>query len=220
MKNFLESIFASNVAPPMQPKFTEAFETVAPNLDLVSGEKITDEFSRRGLTDFHAALDYIWRLPYGRNSNRADYNLVLRERRGTCSTKHALLAALAVEQKRQIFLTLGIYEMNTRNTDGIGKVLEESGLKCLPEAHCYLTYGKTRIDVTRFSNEKAVKPIKDFLYEERIRPDQIGSYKLALHRKFFSEWMREKNLSRRFGFDELWSVREKCIAALAQAEVI
>jgi len=50
---------------------------------------------------------------------------VLNERRGPCSTKHALLKALADEQGLPIRLMLGIYEMNARNTPGIGRVLEE-----------------------------------------------------------------------------------------------
>jgi hypothetical protein len=54
-----------------------------------------------------------------------DILAVLNERRGPCSTKHALLKALADEQGLPIRLMLGIYEMNARNTPGIGRVLEE-----------------------------------------------------------------------------------------------
>lgn len=187
-----------------------------PNFALVESEKITSSFLSFDSSDFHHAAHHVWRLPYGRNTNRADFNLVLKERRGTCSTKHALLAALAAEQKQQVSLTLGIYEMNARNTAGVGKVLEKYRLESLPEAHCYLTYGKMRIDVTRFPNGEVIEPIENFLYEETIRPDQIGGYKLALHRTFFQHWMRGKNLNGRFSFEELWSVREKCIASLAQ----
>ena len=200
----------------MAAEFMQTFETAVPNFPLVSGEKITGEFLRRGLTCFHHALDYAWRLPYRRNLNRADFRLVLKENRGTCSTKHALLAALSAEQKREVFLTLGIYEMNAQNTANVGAVLDEFGLESLPEAHCYLTYRDERIDITRFSNGKITEPIEDFLYEEKIHPDQIGNYKFALHRTCFQSWMREKNLSGRFGFEKLWSVREKCVVALAQ----
>lgn len=220
MKNILEYLFTGDTAAPLvQANFMRTFETAAPNFPLVSGEKLTGEFLRRGLTNFHAALNHVWRLPYGRNSNRADFSLVLKENRGTCSTKHALLAALSAEQERCVFLTLGIYEINTRNTPGVGEALDEFGLESIPEAHCYLTYRDERIDITRFSDEQAAEPIEDFLYEEKIRPDQIGGYKLALHRAFFQNWMREKNLDRQFGFEELWSVREKCIAAMAQEMV-
>jgi hypothetical protein len=212
MKDFIEDLCEKNGAARME--VTEIFKHL-PNFRLVAGRKMTDKFLSRGLTDFHAALNYVWKLPYGRNSDRADFNLVLKEGRGTCSTKHAALAQLAAEQNQPIFLTMGIYEMNAANTAGIGEVLDEFGLKSLPEAHCYLTYTERRFDVTRFSNEKT-KPIENFLYEERISPHQIGDYKVALHRKFFQDWMCGKNLDEKFSFEDLWNVREKCIAALAQ----
>jgi hypothetical protein len=55
-------------------------------------------------------------LPYGRNSDHSDWRLVLGEGRGTCSTKHALLADLARENRRHVALMLGIYEMDEDNT--------------------------------------------------------------------------------------------------------
>jgi hypothetical protein len=53
------------------------------------------DFAARGVADFRAAGRYLQHLPYGRTADRADFVAVLREGRGTCSTKHALLAALA-----------------------------------------------------------------------------------------------------------------------------
>lgn len=188
-----------------------------PNFSLDGKGGLSDYFLSVGVSDFRSAGDYVWQLPYGRNSDRADFRLVLKEGRGTCSTKHALLAELAAEQKQSVFSTLGIYEMDARNTAGIGAALDEFGLESLPEAHCYLTYAGKRIDVTRFSNGEAAQPIERFLYEERIRPDQIGGYKLALHRTFFRNWMRERKLGKRYDFNELWEIREKCIFGFAQS---
>lgn len=215
MKNILETSFVGDIAPP--PKYMRMAEFL-PNFNFVLEGQKTDDFLSLGLLDFREAVDYVWRLPYGRNSNRADYSLVLKEKRGTCSTKHALLAQVAAEQKQPVFLTLGIYEMNEANIAGVGRVFGEYNLKNLPEAHCYLTFAGRRIDVTRFSSDGA-KPIKSFLYEERIQPDQIGDYKIRLHRTFFENWMREQKLDARFRFEELWKAREKCVAALAQEEV-
>jgi hypothetical protein len=48
---------------------------------------------QKGITTFQQALEYIHRLPYGRNADRADYRLVLKEGKGTCSTRQALLKA-------------------------------------------------------------------------------------------------------------------------------
>jgi hypothetical protein len=59
---------------------------------------LSAEIIARGIPDFRAAGRYLQGLPYGRTVDRADFRAVLREGKGTCSTKHALLAALAQEQ--------------------------------------------------------------------------------------------------------------------------
>jgi hypothetical protein len=179
-------------------------------LGCISGELIA-----RGITDFRAAGWYLHQLPYGRNSNRSDFRLVLAEGRGTCSTKHALLATLAQEQHLPIVLTVGIYEMHERNTPGVGTVLDKHGLSSIPEAHCYLTYQGVRIDVTR-SGAEPTEPISEFLYEEAIVPEQIGDYKVRLHQRFLRGWMAAAVAVSSRNFAEMWKIREECIAALAQ----
>ncbi len=173
------------------------------------------DFIARGITDFRAAGRYLHQLPYGRNADRSDFRLVLPEGRGTCSTKHALLAALAREQNLPVVLTLGIYEMHERNTPGVGVVLKRYGLHYLPEAHCYLRYEGIRIDITR-SGTEPTEPIDRFLYEEAIVPAQIGDYKVQLHQRFLRNWIADKDLLGSRSFAEVWKIREECIAALAQ----
>jgi hypothetical protein len=112
-------------------------------------------------------------------------------------------------------LTLGIYEMHERNTPGVGKVLNNYGLSFVPEAHCYLTYEGIRIDVTRSGAEPS-EPIRKFLHEETITPEQIGDYKVHAHQQFLRQWRGQTALTRRFGFEEIWKIREECILALSQ----
>jgi hypothetical protein len=165
----------------------------------------------RGLFTFHRVADHVLHLPYGRNSDRAALQRVLEEGRGTCATKHALLAALAGEHGVEMPLMLGIYEMNGVNTPAVAAVLRKAGLASLPEAHCYLAWGKTRIDLTGVGRATD----ETFLLEERIRPEQIGDYKVRRHREFLEQWRREQALAARWTLDALWDVRERCIAALA-----
>src|SRR6267142_392889 len=140
----------------------------------------------------------------------------LREGKGTCSTKHALLAALAEEQNVPVVLTLGIYAMHDRNTPGVGTVLARYDLPSLPEAHCYLTHEGRRIDVTR-SGADPTEPITELLYEEAIVPEQIREYKLILHRRFMQNWVTSHAEEvRGRSFEDMWRIREECIAALAQ----
>ncbi|HKA55651.1 MAG TPA: hypothetical protein VKJ47_18520 [Candidatus Binatia bacterium] len=186
-----------------------------PDVPLRPAGQITAELMTRGITAFRAAGRYLHHLPYSRNSDRSDFRLVLPEGRGTCSTKHALLAELAREQNLPVVLTLGIYEMHERNTPGVGLVLDRYGLPYIPEAHCYLRYAGTRIDVTRSGAEPA-EPIDRFLYEEAIVPAQIGDYKLQLHQRFLRSWLANTGGVGGRSFTEAWKIREECIAALAQ----
>jgi hypothetical protein len=180
-----------------------------PNFDLEPGAALGAQFIFLGNRDFHAAARYVRQLPYGRNENRSDYGLVLAERRGTCSTKHALLAALAREHGRPVELRLGIYEMDADNTPGVGPVLSRHGLDSLPEAHCYLAYGGARVDLTRAQH---TEPVEDFLYEETIEPEGIGAYKVDTHRRFVREWALQRDLD----FEQVWRIREECILTLSE----
>jgi hypothetical protein len=189
---------------------------VLPQVALQSIGPVSAEFIAHGLTDFRTAGHYLHELPYGRTADRADFRAVLREGKGTCSTKHALLAALAHEQDLPVVLTLGIYDMHERNTPGVEAVLTRYGLASLPEAHCYLRYDGRRIDVTR-SGAEPTEPITQLLYEEAIVPEQIGGYKVTLHRQYMQTWVDTNAESLRGrSFEEIWRIREECIAALAQ----
>jgi hypothetical protein len=179
--------------------------------------EISTAFIGLGIRDWRSAAEMVNRLPYGRNASPSDKIAVLRERRGTCSTKHALLRRLAIEQDLEIELVMGIYLMSGRNTPGVGDVLVRYGLKALPEAHCYLRSGKRRIDVTRVMEPHPVESIAQFLHEEAISPDQIGEYKVNVHRRFLQPWMASLDPKIPYTLDEIWDIREECIAALIQS---
>jgi hypothetical protein len=120
-----------------------------PDFSLDAFGEVGRRFAALGITGYRDAARYVLRLPYGRTSDRSDWRLVLEERCGTCSTKHALLTELARENDRPVSLVLGIYEMDETNTPGVGPVLQRYGLRCVPEAHCHLVYEGTRVDLTR-----------------------------------------------------------------------
>ena len=182
--------------------------------DIKPTGKISRSFLTRGPVNFHQAAQFVTQLPYGRNTDRSDYRLVLSEGRGTCSTKHALLASLCTEQQQnEIQLYTGIYEMTGSNTPGIGHILRHYGLPSIPEAHCYLKYHQDRWDFTRAGscNESP----REFLDEIPIGPHQIGDFKVAYHRAHLPLWLSRHGLTQSFDTDTLWKIREECIATLS-----
>ena len=185
-----------------------------PAVRLATGGPTTAAFVERRISRFRDAARFVASLPYGRNSNRSDHLLVLRENKGTCGTKHSLLARLAQEQNLPIALCIGIYEMDGLNTPGVGAVLKKHGLTSIPEAHCYLKHGSKRIDVTLAGGNVAREPIQRVFVEVEISPELVGGYKVQLHQEFMRRWMKAVSLARAFTFEELWAAREACIHAL------
>ncbi|WP_202077502.1 hypothetical protein [Caldalkalibacillus salinus] len=175
-------------------------------------KEVTRLFRSRGISDFHTAVDYVSALPYGRNSDRGDYTLVLKEEKGTCSTKHALLAQVCIEHGiEDVQLAMGIYRMSEDNTPGVGVVLDQHEIDYIPEAHCYLIYKDMRFDFTSPDMSDAIT--SQVIYEERIRPADIASYKLQVHQKYIQKWV-QKALSH-YNSQDIWEIREKCIKALS-----
>ncbi len=110
------------------------------------------------------------------------------------------------------WLLIGCYEMDERNTPGVGAVLAAHGLRCLLEAHCYLRHGGTRVDVTW----PAERPAGQLLLanEEVIEPEAIADYKPRRHRELLALWRETSPSARALSLDALWQIRESCIAAL------
>ena len=176
------------------------------------GGSVTARFRTLGIHDFVGAARHLLKLPYGRIVDRSKFWLVLEEGRGTCTTKHALLAELAREQDIDVSLILGIYEMSERNTPGVGRVLSKYGLESIPEAHCYLSHKGGRIDITGVP--AGAEPIDSFLHKEPITVDQIGVYKNDLHQRVLREWISRTDSVRGRSLEEVWRIREECLAAL------
>ncbi|WP_110514239.1 hypothetical protein [Herpetosiphon llansteffanensis] len=178
-----------------------------PDVPLDADLPMSASLISQGLEHYQAVARWIATLPFGRNTNPLDWRLVVSEKRGTSSTKHAFLAELARELALPINLYFGIYLMDGKNTPGVGQTLESNKLSAIPEAHCFLRYGRWNIDVTRSAN---AEPILQFFEEQQITPDQIGDYKRTVHRNFLLKWATSQGLS----LTKAWAIREACMAAL------
>jgi hypothetical protein len=177
-------------------------------------QPVSAEFLQIGITRFSDATEYIKRLPYARNADKNDPLCVLNNGCGTCSTKHALLKTLADEQEvHAMRLMMGIFRMNGQNTPPVAGTLLRYDLPYIPEAHNYLRYHDNVIDVTTSAATTAF--LSDLLAEEEITIAQITTYKIERHRSFLTQWLWE-NTTVRYTLDELWAIREECIAALSK----
>lgn len=181
----------------------------------IDGEcgSVSAAFRKHGVDHFSEALEWTHQLPYSRNSDRADYTLIFSEGCGTCSTKHAALAALCRENGIEAQLQVAICKLDTELDPNVASFLDELGVGFFPEAHCYLRYADRDIDAT-FPDQLPTLKAK-VLQSFPIEPEQIGQHKLTLHHEFLAYWLVEQKLDKRFTFDEVWRLREEWIASLS-----
>jgi len=165
----------------------------------------------RGYKNFIEVAETVRVLPYGRVQDSQDPLAVFEQHKGTCSSKHRLLAALAQEcGHAEVMLMVGLYEMSEANTPGVGPALQTAGLTAILEAHCYLMREGQRYDFTGLSSG-AASPFDSLVEERTISPTAPASLKVEYHRSAFSTWAQSRGLDP----DRAWAVREKCIELLA-----
>ncbi len=153
-------------------------------------------FRKLGIHNFEEGVKWVHALPYGRNSDRANYMLIFSERRGTCSTKHAALAKLGQENGFAVKLWLSICVHH------------------IPEAHCYLEVEGRMIDVTFPNQSRDLK--MEIIKSYTIQPEDIGARKLNIHQTFLRGWAKDKGMA----FEEMWKAREEWISSLEAAEEV
>lgn len=170
----------------------------------------------QGVSNTEELLRNLRDIPYGRTPKKTELAQVWQFHRGTCSSKHALVKAIADEQGwRDVELILCIYKMNATNTPGIKTTLVGTGLSYIPEAHCYIKLRDTSIDIT--NSDSDIDNIKsDILHEESIEAEQIGAWKEEFHKSYINEWLKSQKID--MSLDELWLVREACISNLSKPQ--
>ncbi|WP_431157863.1 hypothetical protein [Winogradskyella poriferorum] len=189
-------------------------EIVNKDYKLTSIDRSTNLAKSLGLETWNMVLEHVKNLPYGRNSNREDFSLVLKEQKGSCSSKHAILKELAdLNEIPNVELILGIYRMDAINTPQIGSVLIDNGLAYIPEAHCYLQIDNERVDLT-FKNSDIKNIETAIIVEKIIQPQDVIDYKEKYHKTFIKNWLTDSDLP--LNIEELWNIRERCIDNITQ----
>jgi hypothetical protein len=181
-----------------------------PTFEITAHSPLSQGVCRFGMTTFSQLTRRVLAIPYGRTSSDSSL-AVLVENRGTCSSKHRLLAEVAQEfQHFEVTLMVGIYAMSEENTPGVGVVLDAAQLDSIPEAHCYLKVDESRFDFTGLRAGRQ-SPFQSLTKESVVLPGELSHDKKRLHAKHLEIWAEQHKIS----IDDAWSIREACIAVLA-----
>ncbi|MNJ85471.1 hypothetical protein D3C87_29460 [compost metagenome] len=185
------------------------------DFELTSNEQYSARFRELGIHSFQKACDFVAELPYGRNANREDFALVLSEQKGTCSSKHALLAELALENGHpEIELIAGIFLMSDETHAKLNSFFDNKPYTSLPECHCYLRFKGERFDFTDTSDTlERIAP--KLVREQRIDPNQVSDWKIVIHKDYLQRWLN-RNPAIGMTLEAVWKEREEAISILSK----
>ncbi len=163
-----------------------------------------------GFSRFDLLAAHVRALPYGHAHRPGDPLAILREARGSNSSKHHLLATVAQNCGHpEVVLTLGIYAMSELTTPGIGAILNAASVNSIPQAHCYLTVDHQRLDFTGPSRA-SVSPLRSLTAEFFLTPDKLAERMAPLQQQALVQWATHQGMS----FEAAWALRQACLAVL------
>lgn len=188
--------------------------TVFPNAVIKTAGPVSDKFLSLGINGFIDACRYVHELPYGYNSDRDDLMILFKEKLGSCTTKHAVIATLAEESGLSIEKAIGIYAMTEEIVTGTGKILDRYGLPYVPMLHCFLVYGEHRVDLTEGNNNGKKRSIEDFLYTQKVIPNISAKDEYLSYRKALNEYILIENELKGIDLKSILKAREEGLALL------
>ena len=161
--------------------------TVFPDKQITDAGPVSKAFLDLSIMNLQQACRYVPELPYGYNSNSDDLMTLFKEKMGTCTTKHAVIATLAQESALPIRKNVGIYAMTEDLVTGTDKLLAEFDLPYIPMLHCFLVYETFRVDLTEGNRNGKNRSVEEFLYVEHVEPNISSKNEYLLYRRALQE---------------------------------
>jgi hypothetical protein len=156
---------------------------VFPDKRIAEDGPISKVFVDLNIMSFLEACRYVHELPYGYNSNRDDLMILFTEKKGTCTTKHAVIGTLARELALPVHKNVGIYAMTEEIVSGTDTLLAELHLPYIPMLHCFLAYENFRVDLTEGNRNGKNRSIEAFLLVQQVEPNISEKDEYLLYRK-------------------------------------
>ena len=157
--------------------------TVFPDKLIVGNGPMALTFLSLEINRFLEACRHVHELPYGYNSDRDDLMILFKEKMGSCTTKHAVIATLASELRLPIEKSIGIYAMTEDLVSGARQIREKYDMPFVPMVHCFLVYEDYRVDLSEGNQNGKNGPIDHFLYTEKVAANITGKDEYLLYRK-------------------------------------
>jgi len=175
---------------------------------------ISNTFLQMGFRSYHEACAYALHLPYGYNADRDDLMSLFEEGKGSCTTKHAVIAALASELGLPVGKHIGIYTMTEVLVTGTASIIHKYALPYLPMVHCFLSDGTHRVDLTQGNANGKNGPIDDFLYTAPVEANISAKDEYLLYRNALTDRILKREDLRAVRIKTILQAREEGLALL------
>lgn len=141
-----------------------------PDAKITPQGEISKKFLKMGIASFKEACIYVHKMEYGYNSTYDDDMILFKEKKGTCTTKHAIIAGLASELDISLKKNVGVYRFTEEITTGVQEILNKYEIPYVPMVHCFLVYNDYRFDLTEGNDNGKKTSIKEFIQTREVEP--------------------------------------------------
>jgi hypothetical protein len=141
-----------------------------PDKEITATGMMSKKFLELGITSFKEACLYVHNIEYGYNSDKDDKMILFKEQKGSCTTKHGVIASLAEELAIPLYKKVGVYKLTEEIVTGTNKILKEYNLPYVPMIHCFLVFDKYRFDLTEGNFNGKNTSIEEFIQDEKVIP--------------------------------------------------
>lgn len=147
----------------------DSYDTL-PDGEIKPRGPISQRFLDLGIDSFKEACLYVHNQKYGYNTDYNDKMIFFKENKGTCTTKHGVIAALAEELEIPLYKYVGIYKFIEEISHGANKILRKYNIPYVPMIHCFLVYEDYRFDLTEGNNNGKKTSIEKFIHTQKVTP--------------------------------------------------
>ena len=141
-----------------------------PDAEIKSIGELSNKFLELGIKTFKEACDYVHNIEYGYNTNYDDKFIFFKEKRGSCTSKHAVIAGLAEELNIPLYKHVGVYKFTEEISTGTEEILKKYDIPYVPMIHCFLVYKDNQFDLTEGNCNGKNTSIEAFIHEEEVDP--------------------------------------------------
>lgn len=188
--------------------------TVFPDKAISNAGIVSAEFLKLDINRFVDACRYVHELPYGYNTDRDDLMILFKENKGTCTSKHAVIASLAEELGLPIVKNVGIYAMTEEIVTGTNDILTKYDLPYVPMVHCFLAFGEYRVDLSEGNNNGKNRSIEEFLFTQQVDPNISAKDEYLLYRNVLQEQILPRTEMQGVDIRQILHAREEGLALL------